>query len=107
MDALSAPIEEVTHRPERVCAITGLALYETLTPQALGKLLSSEAGGLKNVPPDAEVSVLLNKVETTQQHASAEAVAETVLQEERVRRVLAGQLKPDPTAPWRVWSRPV
>ena len=107
MDALSAPIEEMTHRPERVCAITGLALHETLTPQALGKLLSSAAGGLKNVPSGAEVSVLLNKVETDPQRAAAEAVAETVLKEERVGRVLAGQLKPDPMAPWRVWSRPV
>ncbi|MEE3326688.1 MAG: selenium cofactor biosynthesis protein YqeC [Myxococcota bacterium] len=106
IDALTAPIEEITHRPERVSEITGLPMSERLSPEALAALLSSSKGGLKNVPPEAEVSVLLNKVEDDQQRAWAEEIAEKVLQEKRVHRVLAGRLKPTPTASWQVWSQP-
>ena len=105
IDALSGPIEEVAHRPERVSAITGLTVEATLSPQHLGRLLSSEQGGLKAVPAKAEVSLLLNKVEDAPQRKSAEEVASSALDQERVRRVLAGRLKPTPSASWQVWSQ--
>ena len=106
IDALSAPIEEIAHRPERISDITDLPMSDTLSPEALAKLLSSKRGGLKNIPPGAQVSVLLNKVEDAQQRAAAEEIAEKVLQEKRVHRVLAGRLKPTPNTPWQVWSQP-
>jgi molybdenum cofactor cytidylyltransferase len=106
IDALSGPIEEIAHRPERVSEVTGLAREETLSPQDLGRLLSSEQGGLKDIPLAAEVSLLLNKVETPKQEMDAEETARNALKEKRVRRVLAGRLKPTPTASWKVWSQP-
>ena len=105
MDALSAPIGEIAHRPERVSRLTGLGVHQHLTPEALGTLLSSPAGGCKGVPPGARVSLLLNKVETAEQLRLAEAVAQAALESEGVERVLAGRLRPQPTFPWRVWSR--
>ena len=105
IDALSAPIEQVAHRPERVAQLTGLAVHQTLTPEALGRLLSASHGGRKGIPPTARVQILLNKVETASQLSLAEAVARTALEAEEVETVLAGRLKPEPTFPWRVWSR--
>ncbi|MFP6640170.1 MAG: hypothetical protein VCC04_07995, partial [Myxococcota bacterium] len=102
---LSAPIGEIAHRPERVSRLTGLAAHETLTPAALGRLLVSPAGGCKGVPPGARVCILLNKVETASQLRLAETVARTALAAGDVERVLAGRLEPEPTLPWRVWSR--
>ena len=37
IDALAGPIRVVAHRPERVCALTGLAPQETLTPETLAR----------------------------------------------------------------------
>ena len=105
IDALSGPIEEMAHRPERVSEITGLAREETLSPQDLGRLLSSERGGLKDIPLAAEISFLLNKVEDREQERRAEEIAEKALEEKRVQRVLAGRLKPTPTTSWKVWSQ--
>jgi molybdenum cofactor cytidylyltransferase len=105
IDALSGTIEEMTHRPERVSEITGLAREETLSPQDLGRLLSSEQGGLKDIPLAAEVSLLLNKVETPKQEKDAEETARNALKEKRVQRVLAGRLRPTPSASWKVWSQ--
>lgn len=103
IDALSASIEEIAHRPERVADITGLAINEKLSPEALATLLSTRSGGLKNIPAAAEVSVMLNKVEAPQEMAWAEEIATKILREKRVNRVLAGRLQPT-TALWRVWS---
>ena len=63
IDALSGPIREQTHRPERVSAITGLSEDATLTPGSLARLMTSAQGGLKGIPEQATVSLLINKVE--------------------------------------------
>jgi len=105
IDALSAPIEQMAHRPERVSRLTGLAAHQTLTPEALGRLLASPAGGCKGVPPGARVHILLNKVETDSQLQLAEVSARAALDGGDVERVLAGRLEPEPTFPWRVWAR--
>jgi molybdenum cofactor cytidylyltransferase len=93
IDALAAPIAEVAHRPERVSAITGLSPEEFLSPDSLATLLSSAEGGLKAAPPKARVAVLINKVESDAQRASARRVAEGVLRSPRVERVLLGALR--------------
>lgn len=60
--AIGEPLaEETVHRPERVAAISETALGETVTAATVGKVLASEGGGLKGVPPGATVTPLVNK----------------------------------------------
>jgi molybdenum cofactor cytidylyltransferase len=105
IDALAGPIREVAHRPERVCAITGLAPEQSLTPDALARLLTSPEGGLKGVPPAARVAVLLNKVESGAQRGAARRVARGVLREPRVERVVLGALQGAAASDWEVCLR--
>jgi molybdenum cofactor cytidylyltransferase len=105
IDALSGPISDVAHRPERVSRITGLAAEETLTPEALARVLTSSQGGLKRVPPKARVAVLINKVESAAQFEAARAVARSVIQHPRVGRVAIGALRRGIAADWEVWTQ--
>jgi molybdenum cofactor cytidylyltransferase len=106
IDALSAPIVEAAHRPERVCEITGLAPDQALTAEALALLLTSPVGGLKAAPPAARVALLINKVESPEQRDAARQVAQCALRESRVDRVLLGALAPRDGNPggWEVVS---
>jgi molybdenum cofactor cytidylyltransferase len=105
IDALDEPIERVAHRPERVADITGLAPSQSLTPEALARLLTSSRGGLKGAPHGARVVVLINKVESSAQREAAHRIADSVLREERVERVVIGALRGDLRAGWQVRSR--
>jgi molybdenum cofactor cytidylyltransferase len=105
IDALSAPIADVAHRPERVSAITGLATDQHLTPEALARVLASPDGGLKNAPSDGRAMLLLNKVESDSEIAAARIVAGAALDEPRIERVAIGALQRGDTASWEVWTR--
>jgi molybdenum cofactor cytidylyltransferase len=95
IDALSAPIEKVAHRPERVTEVTGCALHETLTPESLAVLLASARGGSKGVPPAAGVRVLLNKVESAEQWSAARETARHLIDTHGLDRVAIGALHGD------------
>ena len=105
IDALAEPIERVAHRPERVAEITGLGLSQHLTPEALGKLLTSPRGGLKGAPDGARVAVLINKVESSKQRDAAHRIADCVLREARVERVVIGALHGELGTGWEVRSQ--
>jgi molybdenum cofactor cytidylyltransferase len=105
IDALDDPIERVAHRPERVADITGLAPSQHLTPEALGKLLTSPRGGLKGAPRDARVAVLINKVESSARREAAHRIADRVLREARVERVVIGALRENLRAGWELRTR--
>jgi len=73
--AIGEPLSErVAHRPERVAAITGVAPGETLSPEAVGRLLASEEGGLKGTQ-GARVAPLINMVDNDFQEEMARAAA--------------------------------
>jgi probable selenium-dependent hydroxylase accessory protein YqeC len=105
IDALLKPIAEVAHRPERVCAITGLAETDDLTPSALARLLTSPEGGLKNASSAGRVAVLINKVESAAEYALAREVAEQILLDVAVERVAVGALLGADGADWWVYTR--
>ncbi len=105
IDALNAPIATITHRPERVSDITGLAPEEPLTPKALAQLLTSSRGGLKHVPDRARVALLINKVATDREYAAARRVAERALENPRVDRVVVGALQGREPTVWEIWRR--
>jgi len=105
IDALAGPIAEVAHRPERVSEVTGLPPDAPLTPEALGSLLASDAGGGKGAPPGASRVVMVNKVVSEPELALAGRVASAAMGVNRVDRVVAGALKGHPLAGWHAWLR--
>jgi molybdenum cofactor cytidylyltransferase len=105
IDAFSKPIGEIAHRPERVCAITGLSAQDHLTAAALARLLTSPEGGLKGTPSAGRAVVLINKVESAPEFALARETAEQILCNSRVDRVVIGALLGDAAKGWEVWTR--
>jgi molybdenum cofactor cytidylyltransferase len=105
IDAFSKSIAEIAHRPERVCAITGLSLEDTLTPAALARLITSPEGGLKGAASTGRTAVLINKVESADEYAAAREVAESILRDPRVERVAIGALLGEEPKGWVVCSR--
>jgi molybdenum cofactor cytidylyltransferase len=105
IDALSKSIAEIAHRPERVCAITGLSVEDTLTPAALARLITSPEGGLKGAASAGRTAVLINKVESAAEYALAREVADPILRDPTVERVVIGALLGDESKGWVVCSR--
>lgn len=95
IDALSAPIQDIAHRPSRLAGLLGISLHEKLTPEHVARLLTSPHGGLRNAPPQARVIPFINKVETDEQHAQALQIARQVIGHPRINRVLVGALQTD------------
>ena len=93
IDALSAPLQAVAHRPERLAALVGLSLHETLRPEHVAALLTSPDGGLRNAPPQARIIPFVNKVESDAQMGRALAIARRVVAHPRVERVLIGAVQ--------------
>ena len=80
LSGLGKPLTEASvHRPEIFARISGLAIGETITPEALIRLLTHPKGGLKNIPAQARRVVLLNQADTPELQAQAKALAETLL----------------------------
>lgn len=78
--AVGSSLEAATvHRPQRVAAITGLAVGDTLTPASIGAVLASEAGGLNGIPDGARVTPLVNKADTPALRETARAVIRAAL----------------------------
>lgn len=91
--AVGEPLaEEHVHRPERVAALTDRDIGEPLRAADLATVLTHEAGGLKGVPDDARVVVLLNMVDDATLEATAREVADGVLAESRIDRVVLGRM---------------
>lgn len=90
--------DEWVHRPERVSGITGVALGEELTPEAVGRVLASPDGGLKAVPDDARVVAVVNMIDDDERRAVGERIAaEALSRTDRIDRVVLTQLvAPEP-----------
>ena len=62
-EAINQPLSgEIAHRPERVAALLGINQGDILTPALVGKLMTSEEGGMKNIPEGAMVYMLITHV---------------------------------------------
>lgn len=97
IDALSAPLEEIAHRPQQLAALLEISLRENLTPEQVARLLNSPQAALRNVPPQARVIPFINKVETSQQLQQARDIARLLLanpaRDPRIQRVVIGALQ--------------
>jgi molybdenum cofactor cytidylyltransferase len=67
------------HRPERYASLSGLSIGDIITPEAIAKVLCDPIGGLKNIPPHARRSVLLNQADTSELQAQAQSIAQQLL----------------------------
>jgi probable selenium-dependent hydroxylase accessory protein YqeC len=78
--AIGEPLNErVAHRIEHVAAVTGVAPGNLLTPEAVGRLLASDAGALKG-SAGARVAPVINMVDNEQQEELARAAATAAIQ---------------------------
>jgi probable selenium-dependent hydroxylase accessory protein YqeC len=86
------------HRPERVSALTGVAVGDDLDATAVARVLVSPEGGLKDVPDDARVVAVVNMVDDDALRATGERIAaEALAHSDRLDRVVLTQLlSPDP-----------
>ena len=73
--AIGAPLgERVAHRVGRVEAVTGVKQGDVLTPEAVGRLLASDAGALQG-SAGARVAPVINMVDNKRQEELARAAA--------------------------------
>ena len=94
--AINQPLsEEIAHRAERVAAVLGIGQGDRLTPSLVAQLILSERGGLKGIPEQAKVYVLITHV-TEERRDALREVASLVLGSSR----LAGVLGSDRPGEW-------
>ncbi|HNB54073.1 MAG TPA: NTP transferase domain-containing protein, partial [Anaerolineales bacterium] len=67
---------DTVHRPERFAALSGLALGEQVTGEALVRVLRHPFGGLKNIPGGARRMVLLNQADSVERQSLARGMVE-------------------------------
>jgi molybdenum cofactor cytidylyltransferase len=80
MSGLGKPLtDEFVHRPEIFARLSGLTPGETVTPEALGRLLTHPSGGLKNIPSGATRVALLNQADTPELQTQAKWMSEQLL----------------------------
>jgi probable selenium-dependent hydroxylase accessory protein YqeC len=80
--AIGRPLAAPTvHRPERIAAVAGqgIDVGDEITPGVVGRVLASDAGGVKGVPVDATVVPVVNKADTDAERASARRAIEVAL----------------------------
>ncbi|MBN1318931.1 MAG: putative selenium-dependent hydroxylase accessory protein YqeC, partial [Anaerolineales bacterium] len=63
LDAVGGRVRDMCHRPNQVCAITGLDMGDQITPSAIAAVLAHPDGGLKGRPSPARVRILINKAD--------------------------------------------
>jgi molybdenum cofactor cytidylyltransferase len=80
MSGLGKPLSAAeVHRPEIFSALSGLNMGETISGEALVRVLVHGQGGLKNIPPEARHSVLLNQADTPGLQSEASGIAHALL----------------------------
>lgn len=91
LSALGKPLDENrVHRAEIFSQTSGLALGETIAPQAVTKALIHPKGGLKNIPTTAKRIALLNQADTPELRSIGGGMAKPLLQ--RFDSVVIGSL---------------
>jgi molybdenum cofactor cytidylyltransferase len=80
LEGLNNPlVEKFVHRPDLFSQISGLEIGRTVTIDALGKVLTHPAGGLKNIPIIARKIALLNQANTPELQSQGKLLAEKIL----------------------------
>ncbi len=95
--------EQTMHRPEIAVEFLNVPFGTLITPDMFATLVGHTSGGLKDIPPRAEVVALLTQ-QGNQPNAHAETIARLLLSSSRISRViLAGFPTLDPVL--KAWQR--
>jgi len=70
-------LNEFVHRPEIFSKLSGLPLGETITPDALVRVLTPTEGGLKNIP--VRRVCLLNQADTQELQSAGQGLAQSLI----------------------------
>jgi len=74
--AINQPLSaEIAHRPERMAAVLGIKQGDILTPALIARLMTHELGGLKNIPLQAAIYLLLTGVVVSKLDVVADLVS--------------------------------
>ncbi len=94
VDVIGRPLDERhVHRPERVMALTEAERGQLVTPEMMAAVLAHPQGGLKGVPSQARVVVLVNKVYAEQEVEAAKRLADLLLEVPRIEAVVIGAVR--------------
>jgi molybdenum cofactor cytidylyltransferase len=92
LDGLGKPLnEEFIHRPQLFSTLSGLSLNESITSDALVRVLTHPKGGLKNIPPRAHRVILLNQADTSELQSIGGTMSTSLL--EHFDSVIVGSLQ--------------
>ncbi|HVB60718.1 MAG TPA: selenium cofactor biosynthesis protein YqeC [Ktedonobacteraceae bacterium] len=68
--AIDQPLSEaIAHRPERIAALLGIAQGDLLAPERIARLVTSEQGGMKSIPEQARIHLLITHATGERQEA--------------------------------------
>ncbi len=73
-------VEENVHRPQLFSTLSRLSFNDTITPDAVVRILNHPNGGLKNIPPHARRIVFLNQANTPELQSVGGKMSETLLE---------------------------
>ncbi len=77
---LGKPLDsESVHRPQVFARLGGLQMGQTISPEALARVLRHPEGGLKNVPAGARRVVLLNQADSDELRSMARGISHDLL----------------------------
>src|SRR5918996_1622009 len=71
-------IDEYVHRAEIFSKLSGLNIGESITEDSLIRTLTSQEGGLKNIPATARRMVLLNQADTPELQSLARGLSQSL-----------------------------
>jgi molybdenum cofactor cytidylyltransferase len=71
--------DKYVHHPETFGSLSGLASGEIITPEALARVLTHPAGGLKNIPAQTRRVALLNQADTSILQSQGQTISEKLL----------------------------
>jgi probable selenium-dependent hydroxylase accessory protein YqeC len=101
IDAVGAPLaEEYIHRPDRVSAITGLALGQPVTPAVVAECVTHPEGLFARVPPHARRVLLINKVKTSLQLEASQEIVSCLASRNLSLQVIIADVSPEAVAIW-------
>ena len=89
--------DEWVFRLERFRAVTCLRPGETVSPSAVGRLLSHPEGAMKGIPRTAHAVPFLNKLDLLKSDSGKKETIEAIMAatNPRIQRLVVGRLKPD------------
>lgn len=93
LDVVGQPLtDQSTHRPELISRLSDTPLNQPVSVDTVTSVLCHAQGGLKNVPPAAQIIPLLNKAENNTRLAAAQKLAAQLLTCPQIEAVAIGSV---------------